>query len=169
MRAMRQHPIEIAPQHDEFGDASEDAEWCGEEEMVGHLCATVLAHEKMIVHERLERAALHLVAKMMRRIEARDARRQLLRHEEVSRTPRHLFIRADQSGEFPADGALVRGGNRRAVQIDMARRIEAAFDRRIDPGVDGDGLHSATLYSASFSRRASNPRRFELTVSNLCI
>jgi hypothetical protein len=94
----------------------------------------------MVVHERAERAALHGVLEVDGEIVGRDARGEVLGDSEVARAPRDLFPELDQTAGAAGHGALVGVRERLHVQIEIARGIEATFDRRVDPGLNANRL-----------------------------
>src|SRR5438128_6141405 len=119
--------LEVTPQNQFFCDAPEDSKRCRERQDVGHLRAIAFRLEKVIVDERLERAALHRILEISRAIEGRDARGELLRDAEMARAPGDLFTHADEPRRFARDRFFVRVRHRLHVQIEIARRVEATL------------------------------------------
>ena len=106
-----------------------------------------IAHSRLPIIERLELVRVFqmcewparlLVYKTARRLELRDVSRQLQPQPEVNGGKRHPLARANQSFDSPRNGALTRVGGQTAVQTDVARRVEAGFNRGADEGLRFD-------------------------------
>jgi len=84
----------------------------------------------MIVAEAPKAAAQHAILKIPWALVGCDAAGVGERESEVATAPRNLLPRADQTAGHTGNGPLaapIRGSH---VQINAARKIEAALDRR---------------------------------------
>src|SRR6266851_863660 len=95
--AKLQQVVQIASQDQFLRNTSQETQWRGESQRLGHLRLPLIELEEMIVDERLEGTPLHRVLKIARAIEGRDPRSEVLRDPKVARAPRDLFAGADQT------------------------------------------------------------------------
>src|SRR5436190_14596697 len=96
----------------------------------------------------MDRPELHRVLEIAREIEGRDLRREVVADAEMARAPGHFLAEADQSGRASGDGGLVRVRERAHVEVEIARGVEAAFDRRVDRRFDDDPFQDVEFYDA---------------------
>jgi hypothetical protein len=82
----------------------------------------------MIVAEAPKAPAYHAILKILRALISRDAASMCQSEPEVAALPRNLLPRADQPGGHAGNGPLAAPVCRGHVQINAARKIEAAFD-----------------------------------------
>jgi hypothetical protein len=81
------------------------------------------------------------IPEMPRPIEECNATRQPLPNAKVCSLPRDLFTWTDEAAGDPCDSALVGPFGRQHVQIDVTRKIETHFYRRVDDDMDLDNRH----------------------------
>ena len=97
------------------------------------------------MHERPEGAALHGVLEIARRVEGRDLRGEVLVDAEMAPAPGHFLAEVDEAGRPSGHGGLAGMRQRLHVQVEIACGVEAALQRRIDPGLDDDGFHRSSV------------------------
>src|SRR5213075_40344 len=96
----------------------------------------------------MECAALHRVLEIAWEIECCDLRRELRADAEMARARGHFVAEADQSRRAAGDGGLVRVRERAHVEVEIARGVEAARDRRADRRFDDDPFQDVEFYDA---------------------
>ena len=95
---------------------------------VSHQRSAIVKFKIMIVAEAPKAAAHHAILEILRALISRDAACMCQSDTEVGALPRNLLPRADQPGGHAGNGPLAAPVRRGHVQIDAARKIEAAFD-----------------------------------------
>lgn len=108
----------------------------------GRFVSKLIAHdgpigrllEDVLMLHAPECATKHRVGESIRPIELGDAYGQRLPDAKMTGPPRHFVARTDQAASHAGDRPLARARSRVGVQVDTARQIEHALDRRGDPG-----------------------------------
>ena len=81
------------------------------------------------------------VAKVVGTVEGGDLGGEALRDAEVASLPGHLFTEFNQPLGSPAYGFFVLSRHRNGVQIDAAGKVEAAFNRGLNDGLQSNDGH----------------------------
>lgn len=95
----------------------------------------------MVVHEAPERSALHRVLEVVRAIEGRDLRREVLHDAEMTCAPRDLLAQLDQPRRPAGDGSLTGVRQRPEMEVQIPRGIEALFRGSAYPAIGNDRFH----------------------------
>lgn len=96
----------------------------------------------MLVGERLERPAGHLVAKVDGRIESRDPGRKSEANSEVTSLELDIVAEDEEAAFWSSKNALAGVGEALRVELDVAGEIEADLRRGGDRGFDGEHGHA---------------------------
>src|SRR5262249_24890015 len=85
--------------------------------------------ESVVVRKRLERPGSHLIAKIRRPLKRGDLGCQPLANAEMACLPSHRLAEFDQTAGSPRNGFLAGVVEGTRMEIDVAGKIETAFDR----------------------------------------
>jgi len=101
-----------------------------------------------------ESAARHFIREIIGPFKFNNARCEALEYSEVSGFKSHGFAEINEAGCDSRDSALFRMAGRGAVQTDVARQVEAGFERRVDFGFDSNYRHEIILTVLKFPNPA---------------
>jgi hypothetical protein len=140
---LREQSTHVAREERRFGDPAEQTERRLEVEDVAHdRPAGAVRHEPVIVVDSPERPRHHRVAEVARPLERSDPARQPLPNAEVRRLPGDTLSKANQARRDARDRSLSTRTKRVLVEVDAARQVEAALDRRSDVRNQFDNGHA---------------------------
>jgi len=113
----------------------------------------------MFVAHGLKRPLDHAIGKKTGKIQVGDLHRELLSHAEMPRFPRNLVTQLAKSRGTSRHDAFTGVGRRTQVQADIARGIEAGFNRRRNESFEEDRCqYIAPLPSAQFWQSSTYTR-----------
>ena len=95
-----------------------------------------------------KRTAQHYVSEVFRALKLGDANHERLPDSEMSRSPSHLLVRADEAGCDACNGALASAQSRVGVKFDAASQVEHALNRSCDGSGEFNDGHCCIFTTA---------------------
>src|SRR5258705_7981355 len=122
----------MPPEHQRLDQFTEQAEGSSEFHDVGHNRAISARFEVVVVGVAVKRTVQHGVLEAPRTV--KNGNEALVRQHqaEVTPLPRNGLVQTDQSSGDAGNGSLASTVCRRNVEVDAARKVEAALDRSRD-------------------------------------